>query len=216
MDGRRSEDSSSVHRTRLTGWLVRRPCALSRCRDRWPCRGRRGQRPADGAPGWLRQHDHRGRARPLIDAVPELTAVIEDEAEVNRLRLFRRLRAELTAVPTLLLLEDVHWADEATLEILRFLGRRIDSMPLLVLATFREDEVVGSHPLTVVLGDLATTPGVQRTTCATGWTRSGARSSAWSMPQRGGGRHGAPRGARPGSRRDLPGRRRGMTNAVDR
>ncbi|MDQ1722002.1 MAG: hypothetical protein QOI26_1736 [Pseudonocardiales bacterium] len=89
---------------------------------------------------------------PLIDAVPELTAVIEDEAEVNRLRLFRPLRAELTAVPTLLLLEDVHWADEATLEILRFLGRRIDSMPLLVLATFREDEVVGSHPLTVVLG----------------------------------------------------------------
>lgn len=99
---------------------------------------------------------------PLIDAVPELTTVIEDEAEVNRLRLFRRLSAVLTAAPTLLLLEDVHWADEATLEILRFLGRRIQSMPLLVLATFREDEVVGGHPLTVVLGDLATAPGVRR------------------------------------------------------
>jgi DNA-binding CsgD family transcriptional regulator/tetratricopeptide (TPR) repeat protein len=99
---------------------------------------------------------------PLIDAVPELTAVIEDEAELNRLRLFRRLTAVLTAAPTLLLLEDVHWADEATLEILRFLGRRIESMPLLVLATFREDEVVGGHPLTVVLGDLATAPGVRR------------------------------------------------------
>ncbi|MDQ1744630.1 MAG: hypothetical protein QOE23_2969, partial [Pseudonocardiales bacterium] len=99
---------------------------------------------------------------PLIDAVPELGAVIEDEAELNRLRLFRRLSAELTTTPTLLLLEDVHWADEATLEILRFLGRRIDGMPLLVVATFREDEVVGSHPLTVVLGDLATAPGVRR------------------------------------------------------
>ena len=64
---------------------------------------------------------------PLIDAVPELGAVIEDEAEVNRLRLFRRLTAGLTAEATLLLLEDVHWADEATLEILRFLGRRIEA-----------------------------------------------------------------------------------------
>ena len=75
---------------------------------------------------------------PLIDAVPELAAVIEDEAEVNRLRLFRRLSTVLTAAPTLLLLEDVHWADESTLEILRYLGRRIESMPLLVLATFRD------------------------------------------------------------------------------
>jgi DNA-binding CsgD family transcriptional regulator/tetratricopeptide (TPR) repeat protein len=99
---------------------------------------------------------------PLIDAVPELSTVIEDEAELNRLRLFRRLRAVLSQAPTLLLLEDVHWADEATLDILRYLGRRIEGMPLLVLATFREDEVVGSHPLTVVLGDLATAPGVCR------------------------------------------------------
>ncbi|HST48046.1 ATP-binding protein [Jatrophihabitans sp.] len=99
---------------------------------------------------------------PLIDAVPELSTVIEDEAELNRLRLFRRLRAVLGGTPTLLLLEDVHWADEATLEILRYLGRRIEGMPLLVLATFRSDEVVGSHPLTVVLGDLATAPGVRR------------------------------------------------------
>jgi predicted ATPase len=52
--------------------------------------------------------------------------VIKDEAELNRLRLFRRLSAALTAAPTLLLLEDVHWADEATLDILRFLGRRIE------------------------------------------------------------------------------------------
>ena len=76
---------------------------------------------------------------PLVDAVPELTAVIEDEATaVDRLRLFRRLRGVLSAVPTLLVLEDVHWADEATLEMLRFLGRRLGGLPLLVLATFRE------------------------------------------------------------------------------
>jgi len=52
----------------------------------------------------------------------------------------------------LLLLEDVHWADEATLEMLRYLGRRLDGLPLLVLATFRDDEVSASHPLTMILG----------------------------------------------------------------
>ena len=59
-------------------------------------------------------------------------------------------------MPTLLFLKDVHWADEATLEMLRFLGRRLNGMPVLVLPTFREDEVSASHPLTVVLGYLAT------------------------------------------------------------
>jgi DNA-binding CsgD family transcriptional regulator/tetratricopeptide (TPR) repeat protein len=100
---------------------------------------------------------------PLIDAVPELTGVIDDQAvKLDRLRLFRRLRALLSAAPTLLVLEDVHWADEATLEMLRFLGPRLDDLPLLVLATFREDEVGANHPLTVVLGDLATSAGVCR------------------------------------------------------
>jgi len=100
---------------------------------------------------------------PLVDAAPELTAVIEDEsATVDRLRLFRRLRAVLSVEPTLLVLEDVHWADEATLAMLRFLGNRLDGLPLLVLATFREDEVATGHPLTVVLGELATGPAVCR------------------------------------------------------
>ncbi len=99
---------------------------------------------------------------PLFDAVPELSDLIENEAGVHQLRLFRRLRTVLSAEPTLLLLEDVHWADEATLEMLRYLGRRLDGLPLLVLATFRDDEVSASHPLTMILGDLATSPGVTR------------------------------------------------------
>ncbi len=99
---------------------------------------------------------------PLADAVPELTELMQDEAGVNRLQLFRRLRSVLSAGPTLLLLEDTHWADEATLELVRFLGRRLEGVPLLVVATFREDEVDRDHPLTVVLGDLATSYGVRR------------------------------------------------------
>jgi ATP/maltotriose-dependent transcriptional regulator MalT len=59
------------------------------------------------------------------------------------------------ASPTVLVLEDLHWADEATLDVLRLLGRRIDRIRALVLATYRDDELDALHPLRVVLGELA-------------------------------------------------------------
>ena len=43
--------------------------------------------------------------------------------------------------PTVFVLEDVHWADEATLDLLRLLVRRIESMPVLIVASYRDDEV---------------------------------------------------------------------------
>lgn len=73
----------------------------------------------------------------------------------------RALVAELERTP-LVVLEDVHWADQATLDVLRVLGRRIDATRGLVLATYRDDEVEDDHPLRVVLGELATAPGVLR------------------------------------------------------
>jgi DNA-binding CsgD family transcriptional regulator/tetratricopeptide (TPR) repeat protein len=99
---------------------------------------------------------------PVVDALPELAEVLEAESGVSRLRLLRRIRGTLTAAPTLLILEDVHWADEATLDVLRFLGRRLDGAPLLIVATFRSEETGGDHPLTMLRGDLATLPGVIR------------------------------------------------------
>src|SRR5262249_52802738 len=54
------------------------------------------------------------------------------------------------------------WADEATLDILRFLGRRLAGAEMMILATFRSEELRRDHPLTVVLGDLATVPGTVR------------------------------------------------------
>ncbi|MEO5575775.1 MAG: AAA family ATPase, partial [Gaiellaceae bacterium] len=62
----------------------------------------------------------------------------------------------------LLVLEDVHWADQATLDVLRVLGRRIGGTRALVLATYRDDEVVGDHPLRVVLGELTSAAAVSR------------------------------------------------------
>ena len=66
------------------------------------------------------------------------------------------------ASQTVLVLEDVHWADEATLDVLRVLCRRIDTTSSLVLATYRDDEVGGDHPLRRVLGELASARGVTR------------------------------------------------------
>jgi len=64
--------------------------------------------------------------------------------------------------PLILVLEDLHWADEATLDALRLLARRIGTSSALVLATYRDDELDRSHPLRSVLGELATSVEVSR------------------------------------------------------
>ncbi|MER7519449.1 AAA family ATPase [Streptomyces sp. NPDC126499] len=66
--------------------------------------------------------------------------------------------------PTLLVVEDMNWADQATLDLLRFVARRIDRIPLLLLVTYRDDEIGPTHPLAVVLGDLASSRAVHRCT----------------------------------------------------
>jgi ATP/maltotriose-dependent transcriptional regulator MalT len=50
--------------------------------------------------------------------------------------------------------EDVHWADEATLDLLKYLGRRIGDTRALLILTYRDDEITSSHPLRFVLGEL--------------------------------------------------------------
>lgn len=55
---------------------------------------------------------------------------------------------------TVAVIEDVHWADEATLDVLKFLGRRIDRTPALLILTYRNEEVGPDHPLRLVIGDL--------------------------------------------------------------
>jgi DNA-binding CsgD family transcriptional regulator/tetratricopeptide (TPR) repeat protein len=72
--------------------------------------------------------------------------------------LTRALRAERAVV----VLEDVHWADEATLDVLKLLGRRIDAVPALVVVTYRDDELDARHPLRLVIGDLPVPPAAQR------------------------------------------------------
>jgi DNA-binding CsgD family transcriptional regulator len=59
---------------------------------------------------------------------------------------------ELRPSPTVLVLEDVHWADDATLDLITVLGRRIGSLPALVVLTFRSGEVGPGHPLLAAIG----------------------------------------------------------------
>jgi DNA-binding CsgD family transcriptional regulator len=73
---------------------------------------------------------------------------------LERARFFDALLESLRSHPTVAVVEDVHWADEATLDALKFLGRRIDSAPSVLLLTFRDDEIDAYHPLRTLIGDL--------------------------------------------------------------
>ena len=73
--------------------------------------------------------------------------------------LARELRAR---APTVFVLEDVHWADEATLDVLRLLARRVETVPALIIASCRDDELDRGHPLRIVLGELASSQTVAR------------------------------------------------------
>jgi DNA-binding CsgD family transcriptional regulator/tetratricopeptide (TPR) repeat protein len=76
------------------------------------------------------------------------------------------LVSELASRPTILALEDLHCGDEATLDVLRWLGRRIESASTLVLVSYRDDELDRDHPWRLVLGELATSRDVERLTVA--------------------------------------------------
>ncbi len=69
---------------------------------------------------------------------------------------------ELRLRPTALVLEDLHWGDEATLDVLRLLGRRIQGTHSVVVASYRDDELSPDHPLRVVIGSLGGEADVER------------------------------------------------------
>jgi DNA-binding CsgD family transcriptional regulator/tetratricopeptide (TPR) repeat protein len=77
--------------------------------------------------------------------------------------MYARLVAALAGGPHWVwVIEDAHWADGATLDLLRFMARRIVGLPLLLVVTYRDDELGPQHPLTVALGDIATCEALTR------------------------------------------------------
>ncbi|MET0535611.1 MAG: AAA family ATPase [Steroidobacter sp.] len=73
----------------------------------------------------------------------------------GRIQLFGAFLGAI-AKPAVVVIEDLHWADDATLDFLRHVGRRIERTHTLLIGSFRNDEVGADHPLRMVLGDLAT------------------------------------------------------------
>ena len=94
-----------------------------------------------------------GPFRDLAGSVgTELSRAVADGSE--RDRVLTALRTELTwpEHPTVLVIEDVHWADDATLDALRYLVRRIADLPAVLVLTYRDDELNREHPLHGLLG----------------------------------------------------------------
>jgi hypothetical protein len=77
--------------------------------------------------------------------------------EAKRDQLYGALVRQLSDLQifTVVAIEDVHWADEATLDLLSYLGRRIQHLQVLLLVTYRNDGLMASNPLRLTLGALA-------------------------------------------------------------
>ncbi|HET7388074.1 MAG TPA: AAA family ATPase [Nocardioidaceae bacterium] len=98
---------------------------------------------------------------PLYDAAEQLGGGLGDlcTRQVPRNELFTAVLERLgdpgrRGSPTAFVVEDAHWADEATLDLLAFLGHRIRDTPTLLILTYRDD-ALATEPLRLVLGDLA-------------------------------------------------------------
>jgi DNA-binding CsgD family transcriptional regulator/tetratricopeptide (TPR) repeat protein len=85
---------------------------------------------------------------------PEIAALLEQSAAQDRI--FPALLGALQKSPVChaLIFEDVHWADNATLDLIKYLGRRVSILRVLLILTLRSDELSADHPLAQVLGDL--------------------------------------------------------------
>ena len=104
---------------------------------------------------------------PLIDMAAELGDAFEGAVRGERRELlfdsFLRVLREGSR-PVVVVLEDAHWADDGTLDLLRFLGRRVAATSVLLIVTYRDDELDREHPLRIAMGDLATAAYVGRIT----------------------------------------------------
>ena len=101
----------------------------------------------------------------IAEIVPEIYGKLADletppaqEPEAARFRLFDSITTFLKNVarrqPLMLVLDDLHWADRASLLLLEFLVREIESSSMLLVGAYRDVEVTRSHPLTQTLGAL--------------------------------------------------------------
>ena len=92
-------------------------------------------------------------------AIPDLPAAVDLPPDQARRFLWVSVQEFLERAgrsrPLMLVLEDLHWADESTILLLEHLATSLAEMPLLILGTYRDVEVGPTHPLTRMIGQLA-------------------------------------------------------------
>jgi len=133
---------------------------------------------AEALRGWLRSPD-RAPLDPIIDPatrelgrlVPEVlagdaeTALAATPAEWAQSRLFDAFLLLLERLgemqPVVLIAEDLHWADRSTRDLLSFVARRLRGQRVLVLGTYRSDELHRRHPLRPWLAEMQRLPQVE-------------------------------------------------------
>lgn len=77
--------------------------------------------------------------------------------------IFMAVFEHLRVHPSVLVVDDLHWADQGTVDLLRFLLRRIRVTGSMVVGALRDEEIGTSHPLRALLGDIARSPDAQVT-----------------------------------------------------
>jgi DNA-binding CsgD family transcriptional regulator/GTPase SAR1 family protein len=95
---------------------------------------------------------------PLFDIAPLVDSTFAGllRIEKDRSVIFSTLLHKISALtkPVILIFEDVHWADEATIDLIKFLSKRIEYNNCLFIVTSRINEMNRTHPLTTVFGEL--------------------------------------------------------------
>ena len=101
---------------------------------------------------------------PLVDVAPRLEANVGELLRSGeREGLFEAtLEALVEAGPSVLVIEDLQWADTSTLDLVRFLARRLEGTVGMVVVTYRDEHLAPSDPVRVMLGDIASQSVVRR------------------------------------------------------
>lgn len=108
-----------------------------------------------------------GAARDLARLLPEFGEPSGDvKSDTARARLFEQILTLLERLaerrPVVLIIEDIHWADRSSRDLIAFLSRNLRAAPVLMVLTYRSDELHRQHPLRPVLAELGRLDGVLR------------------------------------------------------
>ncbi|SDG46445.1 regulatory protein, luxR family [Sinosporangium album] len=108
-----------------------------------------------------------GASRDFARLLPEFGTPDGDvETGIGRARLFEQFLTLLERLaehrPVLLVIEDIHWADRSSRDLIAFLSRNLRAAPVLMVLTYRSDDLHRQHPLRPVLAELSRLEGIAR------------------------------------------------------